>query len=67
MASKESAYYITWQPDVAEAGHYFLTKVKSKYSDTKSLIELAHKSEGLEQGPYELCSIICAKEAEVIY
>ena len=52
-------FYVTWQPDAAEAGDYFLTFVEG--SPDKSIADImcaAHECEGLDVGGYEVCSII---------
>ena len=51
-------FYVTWQPEIAEAGHYFITFVKAE-PDTSvaDIMALAHVLEGLEMDTYELCSI----------
>lgn len=54
-------YYITWQPEVAEPGDYFLTHIESDRSDLSlgELMDMAHKAEDLEPAlPFELCSIL---------
>jgi hypothetical protein len=67
-------FYITWQPDVAEAGNYFLTFVEAGPSTNISDLMLeAHKIEELEVSSYDLCSIIYVApnahdgETQVIY
>jgi len=67
--------YVTWQPEIAEAGHYFLTTVSGPEGqdigsdDIAQIMEIAHHLEDLEEGPYELCSIIhvMTGKARVIY
>lgn len=67
-------HYITWQPEVAEAGHYFLTFIEAPASTPIDELMLAcHKEEDLDVAPYDLCSIIYVSldahdgETEVIY
>lgn len=60
-------YYITWQPEVAEAGHYFLTVVESDSDDLAYVMQLAHDVEQLDVGPYDLCSVISTSDARVVY
>ena len=67
-------FYITWQPDVAEAGDYFLTFVEADPSTSvKDLMLEAHKIEDLEISLFELCSIIYVTpeahegETQIIY
>lgn len=51
-------FYITWQPDVAEAGHYFVTFVEaSPDTSVDQIMVEAHKIEELDMDSYELCSI----------
>jgi len=61
--------YVTWQPEIAEAGHYFLTTISNPAGQELDLtvgqiMEIAHGLEDLEPGPYELCSIIHVIEGE---
>lgn len=51
---------ITWQPEVAEAGHYFLTMVQhDDVSDLDAIMTKAFDKEELDGSlPYELCSVI---------
>lgn len=54
-------YYITWQPNVAEAGDYFLTHVESDRSDISlgELIDRAYQIEDIDRSVgFELCSIL---------
>ena len=54
-------YYVTWQPDAAEAGDYFLTHIESDQSDLSmgELIDRAFEVEELDiRGGFELCSIL---------
>lgn len=55
--------YVTWQPEVAEPGHYFLTTISNPAGQELELtvgqiMEIAHGLEDLEPGSYDLCSII---------
>ena len=51
-------FYITWQPEVAESGHYFVTLVVAEAgSSVADIMALAHEAEDLEMDTYELCSI----------
>jgi hypothetical protein len=52
-------FYVTWQPSVAEPGHYFLTFVEGD-PDTPvwSIMTKAHESEDLDIDEFEVCSII---------
>ncbi len=62
--------YVTWQPEIAESGDYFLTKIDSNGLDLTidQIMNLAHEIEGLEESPYDLCSILrVSSDAEVIY
>jgi hypothetical protein len=66
-------FYVTWQPEVAEAGHYFVTFVKAEPdASVADIMALAHELEDLEMDSYDLCSIFyvkpeCHKETTVIY
>lgn len=62
--------YVTWQPEIAESGYYFLTKINSNGLDLEidQIMDLAHEIEGLDIAPYDLCSILfVSSEVEVIY
>ena len=66
-----SHYYITWQPNVAEAGDYFLTHIESERYDLRmgELIDRAFEMEDLDlNGGFEICSIVRVDApAEVIF
>lgn len=62
--------YVTWQPAVAEAGSYFLTKIDDSGLELTigQIMEIAHGIEDLEVDAFDLCSIIkTGDKAEVIY
>ena len=61
---------ITWQPEIAEAGQYFLTIVQhDDAGDIPGIMAKAFEIEELEPGqPYDLCSIVASDNAvTVIY
>ena len=67
-------HYITWLPEVAEAGDYFLSFIDAPASTPINDLMLAcHKEEDLDLAPYDLCSIIYVSpsahnsETQVIY
>ena len=66
-----SHYYITWQPNVAEAGDYFLTHIESERSDLSmgELLDRAFEMEDIDlNGGFEICSIVRVDApAAVIY
>jgi len=51
---------ITWQPEIAEAGQYFLTIVQhDDAGDIPGIMAKAFEVEELEPGqPYDLCSVL---------
>lgn len=51
---------ITWQPESAEPGHYFLTIVQHENAlDMIGIMAKAFAKEGLDPSqPYELCSVV---------
>jgi hypothetical protein len=52
-------HYVTWQPEIAEAGHYFLTAIQAPAKATIAEIMAAcHAAEDIETLPYTLCSIV---------
>ena len=65
-------YYITWQPDVAEDGDYFLTHIESERSDLSmgELLDRAFEMEDIDRynGGFRLCSILrCNAPAVVVH
>ena len=66
-----SHYYITWQPNVAEAGDYFLTHIESERSDLSmgELLDRAFEMEDIDRiGGLWLCSILrCNAPAVVVH
>ena len=51
---------ITWQPEIAEAGHYFLTIVQhDDVFDVPGIMAKAFETEELDPAQsYDLCSVI---------
>ena len=72
-SDNDSTIYVTWQPDVAEAGQYFLTKINAGPLDIthNQIMEIAIGIEELDENTvYELCSILKVKDdsqTEVLY
>jgi len=64
-------YYITWQPNVAEAGDCFLTHIESERSDLSmgELLDRAFEMEDIDRnGGFGLCSILrCNAPAVVVH
>ena len=54
-------YYVTWQPDIAVAGDYFLTHIESNRADL-DVVEIMSEVFKLEEvtplHSFELCSIL---------
>ena len=54
-------YYVTWQPDIVEAGDYFLTHIESNRADL-DVVEIMSEVFKLEEvtplHSFELCSIL---------
>ena len=66
--NETKTYLITWQPEEAELGHYFLSQVQHTNASIPELMALAFKSEDLDPSQtYELCSIIETSDHRVIY
>lgn len=62
-------YYVTWQPDVAEAGDYFLTHIESNSPDLGlgEIMDLAHQIEDVERSArFDLCSILRVDSAATV-
>ena len=62
-------YYVTWQPDSAEPGHYYLTHIESDRSNLGlgEIMDRAFAIEELETPqPFELCSILRFDTAAVV-
>lgn len=54
-------YYVTWQPEVAEPGHFFLTHIESDRADLNlgEIMDEAFKLEELDPSQsFELGSIL---------
>jgi hypothetical protein len=62
-------YIVTWQPEIADTGAYFLTIVDAGDLELTvgQIMEIAHGVEELEVAPYDLCSIIKATDPEVVW
>jgi len=66
--TETKTYLITWQPEEAESGYYFLSLVQHTNASLPELMALAFKSEDLDPcQTYELCSIIETSDHRVIY
>jgi len=54
---------ITWQPEIAEAGHYFLTIVQhDDAGDLPGIMAKAFELEDLDPAqPYDLCSVVAVE------
>lgn len=54
---------ITWQPEIAEAGHYFLTIVQhDDASDLPGIMAKAFAAEDLDPAlTYDLCSVVAVE------
>jgi hypothetical protein len=66
--TETKTYLITWQPEEAESGYYFLSLVQHTNASLPELMALAFKSEDLDPSQtYELCSIIETSDHRVIY
>lgn len=62
--------YVTWQPEIAEPGDYFLTRIDSNGLDLTidQIMDIAHEIEELDIAPYDICSILrVSNDVEVIY
>ena len=51
---------VTWQPEIAEPGHFFLTVVQhDDVCDLKGIMEKAFEMEELDpEQSYDLCSVL---------
>jgi len=62
-------YYITWQPDSAEAGHFFLTHIESE-NPALSLGQIMDMAFAIEEidptESFDLCSIIRTDAAAAV-
>jgi hypothetical protein len=62
-------YYVTWPPDCAEPGHYFLTHIESDRADLGlgEIMDRAHEIEDVEMTQtFELCSILRVDTAAAV-
>ena len=62
-------YYVTWQPDVAEAGDYFLTHIESSSPNLGlgEIMALACQIEEIEAAAsFDLCSILRIDSAATV-
>lgn len=52
--------YVTWQPEIAKSGDYFLTVINPHGLDLAidQIMDLAHGIEDLEVDSYDICSIL---------
>ena len=72
-SENDSTIYVTWQPDIAREGQYFLTKIKAVPLDLtqNQIMEIAIGIEELDDDTaYVLCSILKVKDdsqTEVLY
>ena len=59
---------ITWQPEIAEAGHYFLTIVQHDDAyDLPGIMAKAFAAEDLDPAlTYDLCSVVAVEDTPTI-